>query len=1015
MTPDERLVDLLLRQEELRAQGRSVTPAELCGDCPELRDEVERRLRGLQELEPLFGTPDKSAPASVPTPEEQSPKRSTAAHAAWTAPDLRYRPVRFHAKGGLGEVHVAQDQELHRDVALKRIQPDRSHDEDGRRRFLREAVITGRLEHPGIVPVHGLVHDSNGEPCYAMRLIQGETLQKAIWRFHEADKPGCAHGERSLGLRQLLGRFVAVCNTLAYAHSRGVVHRDLKPDNIMLGPYGETLVVDWGLAKALAGDEGVGTASVNAQTPGSLGERKGTQFGEIIGTPAYMSPEQSTGKVDQVGPASDIYSLGATLYVLLTGKAPFEGTDIFDILLRVTEGHFPPPGQVKANVPAALEAVCLKAMALRPEERYATALDLAGDIEHWLADEPAAAYRDPLPVRLGRWTRRHRTLVTGVAAAVGVGVLALTLATGLLTAANQSERAARTLAEQRHQEAVANLQLARQAVDEYSLKVSQDPRLREGFRTLRKELLQTVVPFYEKFVAQQSEDAEVQAELGRACLRLGDITQEIGDPDAAIARYQQAQDIFAQLARDYPDKTTYQVNLAKSHVALGRLYDPLKKGNTAKAEEAYREALRLWQHLADEHPEAPEYQSGLAATYGLLEILYNHTGRREAAEQAAQKALDLFRRLAQKYPDEPRYQRDLSQVLTRLGAVYAHWEPRRPADVERVYREALAIRQRLAKGYPNDALYQSDLAGIHNSLGLMYRDAKKPPEAKEFLQTAVNLSERLVDDYPEVTGYQHGLAKDLNDLGLVYGDLGKWPEHDKYLRDALAIRKRLAKRRPEVLDYAFGVGDICCNLGHTAMARGQLEKALEWYAQAIPPLEKVLQKEPREFRSRITLRNVHWYRAQTLSMRGRYAEAIPDWDRAIELNGAPGWTLRSHRALTLALAGDHARAAAEADDMAKDPSRKEDQFCSLAAIYSQAVRVVAKDGKLSQTERDQLAALYARRAVELLRKVAATGYFKKPTRIQPLKEKDPNLIPLRSREEFKQLLREIEKQAEATP
>src|SRR5262249_45268433 len=148
----------------------------------------------------------------------------------------RFRPLRLHAKGGLGEVHLADDGELHRQVALKRIQADHADDPDSRHRFLREAEITGGLEHPGIVPVYGLGMDADGRPYYAMRFIKGESLKQAIEHFHQAEGPKRDPGERTLALRELLGRFVAVCNAVAYAHSRGVLHRDLKPDNVMLGP-----------------------------------------------------------------------------------------------------------------------------------------------------------------------------------------------------------------------------------------------------------------------------------------------------------------------------------------------------------------------------------------------------------------------------------------------------------------------------------------------------------------------------------------------------------------------------------------------------------------------------------------------------------------------------------------------------------------------------------------------------------------------------------------------------------
>jgi formylglycine-generating enzyme required for sulfatase activity len=348
-------------------------------------------------------------------------------------PHARFQVLRPHAKGGLGEVYVARDEELRREVALKEIQERHAHCPESRARFLLEAQVTGGLEHPGIVPVYGLGAYSDGRPFYAMRLVKGESLKEAATRFHR-EKDGLSAGERTLRLRQLLGRFVAVCNAVAYAHSRSVLHRDLKPDNVMLGPYGETLVVDWGLAKVLDG------ADKTAEGPlrPSLGDDATmTQTGAALGTPAYMSPEQAAGRTDAVGPASDVYSLGATLYTLLTGRTPFAEADVGAVLGKVQRGDFASPRQVRRDVPAALEAICLKAMALRPEERYATPRELAEEVERWLADEPVRAHREPLLARAGRWLRRHQTLTVGAGALLLAGVLALGASTFLIGQAQQ--------------------------------------------------------------------------------------------------------------------------------------------------------------------------------------------------------------------------------------------------------------------------------------------------------------------------------------------------------------------------------------------------------------------------------------------------------------------------------------------------------------------------------------------------------------------------------------------------
>jgi WD40 repeat protein/serine/threonine protein kinase len=379
----------------------------------------------------------------------------------------RFVVLRALARGGLGVVSVALDREFNREVALKEILAERADEPGSRDRFLLEAEVTGRLEHPGVVPLYGLGRDAEGRPFYAMRLVKGRTMKEEIERFHRDWNGPTAPGRRrttaarrGLELRQLLGRFLAVCHTVGYAHSRGVIHRDLKPSNILLGPYGETLVVDWGLAKVVGRPDRHdrsrdGAAEEATLHPSSLSGTSETMDGTAVGTPAYMSPEQAEGRPDRIGPASDVFGLGATFYCLLTGRPPFQG-GAEDLFLKIRNGNFPHPRAIDPRIPGPLAAICLKAMAVEPSRRYPSPRALADDIEHWLADEPISVYREPISTRLTRWGRRHRTAAVAIGVLLVTAVLGLAAGTLLLGRANtlveqqrlRAEETARTLAGQ---------------------------------------------------------------------------------------------------------------------------------------------------------------------------------------------------------------------------------------------------------------------------------------------------------------------------------------------------------------------------------------------------------------------------------------------------------------------------------------------------------------------------------------------------------------------------------------
>ncbi len=343
----------------------------------------------------------------------------------------RYTILRSHQQGGLGLVSIARDEDFNREVALKEILPASADDEHNRRRFVREAEITGALEHPGVVPVYSLGLYEDGRPYYAMRFVHGVDMQQAIEAYNAMPS-----AEKPLRFRQLLGRFVDVCQTIHYAHSRGVLHRDLKPSNIMLGDYGETIVVDWGLAKASGEGHSVDDMIAPPVTPSGQTPVDKTVAGRVIGTPIYMSPEQAEGRLDRFGVPTDVYGLGATLYHLLCGSPPFDPNNA-NVLGDARNGAFVAPQARTPGVPKPLAAICLKAMAKQPADRYQSAGELGLEVERYLADEPVAAYLEPLSTRAWRWVRGHRTQVLSLMTSAAVAVVALSLGVVLLSAANK--------------------------------------------------------------------------------------------------------------------------------------------------------------------------------------------------------------------------------------------------------------------------------------------------------------------------------------------------------------------------------------------------------------------------------------------------------------------------------------------------------------------------------------------------------------------------------------------------
>lgn len=367
----------------------------------------------LKSIEEAFATEGEAAdPHEAPTTLFAVQKVGQAVATA-----SRYSEIEFHDQGGLGEVFLAYDEQLGRKVAVKFIHEEFQDDEDLLRRFHIEAEVTGRLDHPGVVPVYGVGEGWDGRPFYVMRFLEGDTLDTAIAEFHSRDFSREKHSARRMVLHRLLRHLVSACQTVAYAHNRGVLHRDIKPAHIVFGKYGETLVLDWGLALFVERDAVAKASGEKTLLPDRF-NRSDSDVG--AGTIGYMSPEQLPGSSEPIGPGVDIYSFGATLYKILTGRVAIrENPPNWQERLR--EGDFPRPRELNRDCPPALEAICLKAMANRPAQRYRTLAEFTEDIERFMADEPVSVYREPPAERFVRGARRHKAwTLAGLAALVSI-------------------------------------------------------------------------------------------------------------------------------------------------------------------------------------------------------------------------------------------------------------------------------------------------------------------------------------------------------------------------------------------------------------------------------------------------------------------------------------------------------------------------------------------------------------------------------------------------------------------
>jgi serine/threonine-protein kinase len=942
-----------------------------------------------------------------------------------TSDGQRFRLLRPHARGGLGAVFVALDEELHREVALKQMLDQHADDPVSRSRFILEAEITGGLEHPGIVPVYGLGSYGNGRPFYAMRFIRGDSLKEAIQHFHGDGALANDPGRRSLGLRKLLRRFTDVCNAIEYAHSRGVLHRDIKPGNVIVGKHGETLMVDWGLAKARGKGDAVEPTEERTLMPSSASGSAETLPGSALGTPAYMSPEQARGDLEALGPRSDVYSLGATLYCLLTGKPPFEEDDIGEVLRRVQAGDFPPPRRLDPTIDRALEAICLKAMANKPVDRYASCRGLAEDVERWMADEPVAAWREPWTRTLLRWLTRHRTGVTGAAAAVLAGVVGLVAVLAVQTSANARLSASLTReTEAKNDLAAANAQLTRSKADvqaRYDLAVdaiktfhtgvSEDFLLKQDqFRELRDLLLKSASDFYGKLSTLLGKETGFASRLSLAQsnFELAEITSKVGRKEDALKAHRAVLAAREALAAESPANAAAKVDVGRSLSEVGWLLE-----TTGQTDEALATYRRSESHLASVADSDPAARSALAASRARLGYLLSRTGNPEAA-LAAYKLAKADQEAVATAPGASSEARSaLATTISAMGVLLSQTD--RPSEGEAEHRQALALRQKLADDNPAVTEFRSQLARNHISFGVLLRGTQRGTEAEAEFRAALAISQKLADDNPAVTEFRSRLVDSHYGLGLLLADMGRLPEAEAEFVRALALQRKLAAENPSVTQFRSRQADAHKNLGTVLSQRGRLSEAEAEYRQALALYQKLADDNPGVPEHRRGMTRCLNEIGDLLTEAGHPSQAIDVFVRARDLLEAlvtsnPSVTdYRNGLAFSLTGLGRARRRTGAAAPAATDLRRAIALRAGLAkSSYEARYDLALSHALLAGLPAEAGAGLWpaegqveADRAVAVLRRLVAEGYH------NPKAGTDPDLDPLRSRPDFQALLMDL--------
>ena len=784
-------------------------------------------------------------------------------------------------RGGMGVVYEARQISLERQVALKVLPFAAMWDQKQIARFRNEALAAAQLHHPNIVPVFA-VGQERGVHFYAMQLIEGRSLEQVVQELRRANdgavKPQAAGdtvakmmllGQTTVDIHASAGDFstrhaldrAGICRAIAklgqqaadalhHAHEYGVVHRDIKPSNLMVDSEAKLWIADFGLARI--------------QNSPSI-----TMTGDVVGTLRYMSPEQAAAQHTLVDTRTDIYSLGATLYELLTLQPAFPGEDRHAVLRDIEAKEPTPPRTINPAIPVDLETIVLQAMSKSRDSRYATAEAMAEDLQRFLDGKPTLARRPTLVDRTAKWVRRHRNMVALAAGFLVILTLGSTLATVKIASEQQRTKLALVEAEQNLVRAEEHFAQARRVVDRFGIQLADQLQETPGTERLRQQLLVETLKYYREFAKQIEGDLDVQDQLAMTHLKTGVVTAKLGANRKALAEYQSAQQLLAKLLEQEPENDHLQSQLALARNNMALLF--AAAGDIASAEREYGLAIAAQRKLVADAPENVRYTSQLAESHLNLGTLLGQAAETQAAVASLERGVDMLRAVCDAHPEHVGHRRSLAMAYNNLGYVQRNIDV---LQAERSAQQAVEQLEQVCRSSSASSECVADLSLCYSNLAAIQGNADRTPEAITSYQRAVALRESLVRKSPGVVRYRSELAANLNNLALLSIRSGDLRAANQAFGEANRLFAALLEDYPSNAAYASGWAALLNNQGLALAKIERHDEAIHAFSQAVAVQKRVWEQLQNSPAVRASLGRIYYNYSRALQQAGRDAEAV---------------------------------------------------------------------------------------------------------------------------------------------